>query len=64
MWPSWLHMLVSLTKLTSINRKSKSMQVEQDTFEEIKRIVACDTLLTYPYFNETFKIHINASTFY
>ena len=31
--------------------------------DEIKRIVARNTLLTYPYFNETFKIHINASKF-
>ena len=27
------------------------------------RIVACDTLLTYPDFNETFKIYTNARAF-
>ena len=32
-------------------------------FDEIKRIVACDTLLTYLEFNEAFKIHTNASAF-
>ena len=37
------------------------MQVEKYTFDEIKRIVACDTLLTYPEFNEKNKIHTNAS---
>ena len=25
--------------------------------------MTCDTLLTYPYFNETFKIHTNDSAF-
>ena len=32
-------------------------------FDKTKRIVARDTLLTYPYLNEIFKIHTNASTF-
>ena len=32
-------------------------------FKKIKRIVARDTLLTYPYFNEAFKIHTYASAF-
>ena len=39
------------------------MQVKQDAFDKIKWIVARDNLLTYPYFNETFKIHTNASAF-
>ena len=37
------------------------MKVEQDAFKKIKRIVARGTLLTYPDFNETFKIHTDAS---
>ena len=37
------------------------MKVEQDDFDKIKRIVARNTLLTYKDFNETFKIHTNAS---
>ena len=37
--------------------------MEQDAFDEIKRIVARDTLLTYPDFNEAFKIHTDASAF-
>ena len=36
--------------------KFKWTKIEQDTFDEIKRIFACDTLLTYPDFNEEFKI--------
>ena len=39
------------------------MKVEKYAFDEIKRIVAWDNLLTYPDFNETFKIHTNASGF-
>ena len=41
----------------------KWSKIKQDTFDEIKRIVARDTLLAYPYFNEEFKIHANASGF-
>ena len=56
-------MLVPLTRLTSMKHKFKWVQVEQDAFETFKGIVARDNLLTYPYFNETFKIHTNASAF-
>ena len=63
MWPRRSHMLVPLTKLTSIKRNFKWTQVEKDAFDEIKRIVVRDTLLTHPNFNEIFKIHTNASRF-
>ena len=63
MWPRLSHTLATLTKLTSNNRKFKWTKVEQDAFDEIKRIVARDTLLTHPDFNETFKIHTDASVF-
>ena len=55
MWPRWSHTLEPLTKLTSIKRNFKWMEVEQDSFDKIKHIVARDALLTYPGFNETFK---------
>ena len=61
MWPRRSHTLAPLTKLTYIKRKSRWTQVKQDAFDEIKRIVARDTLLTYLGFNETFKIHTDAS---
>ena len=32
-------------------------KVKQDALGKIKRIVSRDTLLTYPDFNETLKIH-------
>ena len=63
MCPRRSHTLAPLTRLTSIKRKFKWAQAEQDDFKKIKRIVARDTLLTYLYFNETFKIHTDASAF-
>ena len=62
MWQRWSHTLAPLTKLMSIKRNFEWTQVKQDAFEKIKRIVALNTLLTYPDFNEIFKIHNNART--
>ena len=63
MWQRRSHTLAPLTKLTSIKINFKWKQVGKDDFDKIKRIVACDTLLTSPDSNETFKIHTNGSTF-
>ena len=63
MWPRRSHTLSPLTRMASNKRKFEWMKVKQDAFDKIKRIVACDKLLTYPNFNETFKIHTNASAF-
>ena len=63
MWPRQSHTLAPLTKLTSIIRKFKWTEVGQDAFEKTHRIVACNTLSTSMDFNETFKIHTNASAF-
>ena len=41
----------------------KWTEIEQDYSYKIKRIVARNNLLTYPDFNEEFKIHIDASNF-
>ena len=43
--------------------KFKWTKIEQDAFDEIKGIVARNTLLSYPDFNEEFKIHTDASYF-
>ena len=63
MWPSQPHTLAPLTKLTSINRKCEWTKVEQYVFNKIMWIVACDTISTYPDFNETFKTYTDASMF-
>ena len=61
MWPRLSHTLAPLTKLTSIKLIFKWTQVKQYAFEKIKRIVERNTLITYPDFNDTFKIHTNDS---
>ena len=63
MWPMRSNTLACFTILTSTKRNLKWTKVEQDDFDKIKRIFTRDTLLTYPDFNETFKIHNDASMF-
>ena len=53
------HALDNLTKQISNKRKFECTKIKQDAFDEIKRIVAYDTLFTYPDFNKIFKIHTN-----
>ena len=55
--------LAHLTELTYIKIKFQCTEVEQDDFDEIKRIKARDNLLTYTAFNETYKIYTNAIVF-
>ena len=63
MWPSRSHMLAPLTRLTYIKINFKRKEVKKYAFNKIKRIVAQDNLLNYTDFNETFKIHTDASAF-
>ena len=56
-------MLATLTRILSNKREFKWKKVKQYAFDKIKWTAARNTLLTYPDFNETFKIHINASAF-
>ena len=56
MWPRQSCTLAPLTRLTSIKRKRKWTKVKQNAFNKIKRIVDRNNLITYPDFNETFKI--------
>ena len=61
MWPRRSHMLAPLTKRTATNVKFKWSDTEQKAFEDIKREVAREVLLSYPNFNEEFAIHADAS---
>ena len=63
MLSSQSHTLASLTKITYIKIHFEWTKFGQYAFIEIKRIAACDNLLTYPDFNETFNIHTDDSTF-
>ena len=62
-WTMRSHNLAPLTKVTSIKRNFKWTKAEQDAFNKIKRTVSRDTILTYTDFDETFKIHTDASAF-
>ena len=62
-WARRSHLLQPLTALTSTKVKFKLTDVEQWAFNKIKQIVAVDTLLIYPDFNEHFDIHTDASDF-
>ena len=57
------HLLQPLTVLTSTTVMFKCTDVEQKAFDKLKRIVARDTLLIYPDFNERFDIHTDSSNF-
>ena len=63
MWARCSHTLAPLIKITLTKVKFTQTKTKQDSFDEIKRIVACDTLLAYPDFNEGFKIHNNDRNF-
>ena len=63
MGPGRSHTLAPLIRITSNNWEFKWKKFEQDAFEKIKQILARDTLSTYPYFDEMFKIYTNASAF-
>ena len=63
MWARWSHLIQSLTALTSTKVKFKWIDVEQQAFHKFKQIVARDTMLLYPDFNERFDIHMYASDF-
>ena len=54
------HTLQAWTKLMSMWVKFKCTSVEQELFEEIKQILAKETLLVYLNFNRRFEIHTYA----
>ena len=64
MWELCLHILTRLTNMTSSKVKFKWTKIKQDTFDEVKRILAHDTLLAYPNFSEEFKIHTDDRDFH
>ena len=51
MWERRSHTLATSTKIMFNKVKFKWTRIRQDTFDEIKRILESDTLLTYPDFN-------------
>ena len=52
MWERHSRTLSPLTKVTPSKVKLKWTKIEQEEFEEIKRIVACNILSSHPNFNK------------
>ena len=61
MWIRRSDVLAPLTALTSKTAKWQWTDVEQKSFDTMKRIMARETLLAYTDFNKTFHIHTDAS---
>ena len=61
MWPKRAHLLAPLSSQTSSKVKWTWTPQHQEAFEEIKKVIAQETLLNYPDFNKPFDIHTDAS---
>jgi hypothetical protein len=62
-WGKRSEILAPLTALTSINVKLTWTDKEQNAFDTMKRIMARETILAYPNFDQPFEIHTDASAF-
>ena len=60
MWYIRSHVLQPLTTLTPNKVKFKCTDVEHEAFDDIKCIVAHETLVSYPDFSKRFDIHTYA----
>ena len=63
MWAKRSEILAPLTKLCSKKVKFKWTEIENNAFEEAKRVISKDVLLSYPDFNKEFVIHTDASKY-
>ena len=61
MWQKRSHTLSPLSRLVSKTVKWKWTDVEQQAFENAKRMIQKETMLAYPKFGETFHIFADAS---
>ena len=61
MWPKRSETLAPLSRLCSPKQKWRWTSVEESAFTSIKKIVARETLLSYPNFSLPFDIHTDAS---
>ena len=61
MWIKRSHVLAPLAKLTSKETKWVWGDKEKKAFHLVKKIMARETMLAYPNFNEPFEIHTDAS---
>ena len=61
MWPQRSHFLAPLSSLTSVKVKWKWTPEHQVAFDQLKALIAKETLLTFPDFSKEFEIHTDAS---
>src|SRR5210317_529644 len=61
MWPKRSYLLAPLSALTSSKTKWNWTEECQQSFEQMKELIARETLLRYPDFNKPFEIHTDAS---
>ena len=63
MWPQRSHLLAPLSSMTSAKVKWKWTPEHQESFEQMKALIAKETLVTFPDFTQEFEIHTDASKF-
>ena len=61
MWRRRSQLLAPLTDLVSKTKPFKWGEKEQQSFEEIKRVISKETLLTFPDFTKEFHVYTDAS---
>ena len=62
-WRQRSHILVPLSALVSKKIPFKWSGLEQEAFEETKRVIARETVLAFPDFSKEFHIHTDSSKF-
>ena len=61
-WRRRSHILAPLTFLVGVGKiKFKQTEVHQKAFDDMKKVMAQGTIITYPNLNEVFKIHTDVS---
>jgi hypothetical protein len=61
MWPQRSHFLAQLSSMTSAKVKWKRTPECQEAFDQMKAIMAKETLVTFPDFTKEFEVHTDAS---
>ena len=61
MWRGRSHLLAPLARLTSKKVKFEWTDVEQTSFDEVKKILSREVMLAFPNFSKPFVIHTDAS---
>ena len=61
MWPQRAHIMAPLSKMTSTKEKFLWTEEHSQAFQNMKLLIARETLITYPDFNKTFDIYTDAS---